>query len=128
MFTYNYHHFLIDFYFNFQLAELSKCNADLEKKVLELQNLLSTHLEKVKEQDLRIDVISRCVGADITFPPPIKVPSTSGSIPPTTTITAGTISQDVAVVVERLPQSSSHPQKRRSHRQQNERARKRLKK
>ncbi|KAG8183819.1 hypothetical protein JTE90_025703 [Oedothorax gibbosus] len=111
-----------------KLAEVTKSNADLEKKVLELQNLLSTHLEKVKEQDLRIEVISRRVGADTSFPPPIKVPGTSGSMETTAVLTTGTVNQDSTGAAESAPQSSSHPQKRRSHRQQNERARKRLKK
>lgn len=87
---------------------MTKSNADLEKKVLELQNLLSTHLEKVKEQDLRIDVISRRVGTGPKGPK------------------AGTSIETAAApkVTVKEPQ----PQKRRSHRQQNERARKRLKK
>lgn len=103
----------------FQLAEVTKSNGDLEKKVLELQNLLSTHLEKVKEQDLRIDVISRRVGTDKAYPPAIKVPNASTSIES---------EKQTAPQVVTEPQSSSNPQKRRSHRQQTERARKRLKK
>ncbi|GFU05847.1 f-box only protein 28 [Trichonephila clavipes] len=56
-----------------KVADLSKSNTDLEKKVFELQNVLSTHLEKVKEQDLRIEVICRLIGTDPSFPV-VKLP------------------------------------------------------
>ncbi|GFT13455.1 f-box only protein 28 [Nephila pilipes] len=110
-----------------KVADLTKSNTELEKKIFEVQNLLSTHLEKVKEQDLRIEVISRLVGTDPSFPPILKVPNlkeTTNSLNETNTADRNEVTvTNVSTDKETIP-----PKKRKQFRRFSERSKKKLRK
>ncbi|KAF8794469.1 F-box only protein 28-like [Argiope bruennichi] len=101
-----------------RIGEMNKSHSELEKKVFELQNLLATHTEKLKEQDLKLGVVHHLVEIKTGVSPTMDV------LPPTVT------SDDTTTVTVTEVKANLQPsiKKRRQVRRINDRCRKRLKK
>ncbi|CAL1293535.1 unnamed protein product [Larinioides sclopetarius] len=101
-----------------KMGEMSKSHSELEKKVFELQNLLATHIEKIKEQDLKLGVVQHMVGMKTSISPTMKVSASTVTSDDTTPVA---VTENKQVVPPLL-------KKRRPVRRVNDRCRKRLKK